>query len=577
MNLVRKFSSYYKPHMKLFMVDMFCALGIAGLDLIFPILSRNILNIYIPDKNLRALVITAVSMLILYLVRAIFNYIVFYWGHVVGVRMEYDMRRDLFGHLHTMDISFFDSARTGKLMSRLVNDLNLITELAHHGPEDLFISIIMIFGSFIILMNIEWRLTLIIFFFIPFIFVFAVWKSMRMRKKFRTVKEKIAIVNSQIENSLSGIRVSKAFANEAFEEEKFQEGNMTFRLSRTDAFKTMAEFYSTIYLFMNLLTLVTIAFGGYFVFLERITYGDMLAFILYISFFLEPLKKLTNFAEQYQNGMSGFERFSELMAIEPKIKNIDNPKTLSNVRGNISINNVSFSYEDNEENKVLKDVNIKIDAGKTVALVGPSGGGKTTLCHLIPRFYDVTKGQIQIDGENIKDFSIKSLRSHIGLVQQNVFLFTGTIRENIIYGNLDATDEEMIEAAKSASIHEFITSLPEGYDTFIGERGIKLSGGQKQRLSIARVFLKNPPILILDEATSALDNATEIVIQESLERLSKGRTVLVIAHRLSTIKNADEIIVINDRGIQEQGSHEELLESGGIYSDLYKSQFKGFM
>jgi ATP-binding cassette subfamily B protein len=577
MNLIRKFSSYYKPHMKLFMVDMFCALGIAGLDLVFPLLSRNILNTYIPDKNLRALVMTAVAMLVLYIVRAIFNYIVFYWGHVVGVRMEYDMRKDLFGHIHTMDISFFDNSRTGKLMSRLVNDLNLITELAHHGPEDLFISIIMIFGSFIILMNIEWRLTLIIFFFIPFIFIFAVWKSLRMRKKFRTVKEKIAIVNSQIENSLSGIRVAKAFANEAFEEEKFQEGNMTFRLSRTDAFKTMAEFYSTIYLFMNLLTLATIAFGGYFVYLERITYGDMLAFILYISFFLEPLKKLTNFAEQYQNGMSGFERFSELMAIEPKIKNIENPKTLSDVTGDISIENVSFSYEDNEENKVLKDVNIKIKAGKTIALVGPSGGGKTTLCHLIPRFYDVTNGEIKIDGENIKDFSIKSLRSHIGLVQQNVFLFTGTIRENIIYGNLDASDAEMIEAARSASIHDFITSLPEGYDTFIGERGIKLSGGQKQRLSIARVFLKNPPILILDEATSALDNATELVIQESLERLSKGRTVLVIAHRLSTIKNADEIIVINDSGIQEQGSHEDLLESGGIYSNLYKSQFKGFM
>jgi ATP-binding cassette subfamily B protein len=577
MNLIRKFSSYYKPHMKLFMVDMFCALGIASLDLVFPLLSRNILNTYIPDKNLRALVMTAVAMLILYIVRAIFNYIVFYWGHVVGVRMEYDMRKDLFGHIHTMDISFFDNSRTGKLMSRLVNDLNLITELAHHGPEDLFISIIMIFGSFIILMNIEWRLTLIIFFFIPFIFIFAVWKSMRMRKKFRKVKEKIAIVNSQIENSLSGIRVSKAFANEAFEEEKFQEGNMTFRLSRTDAFKTMAEFYSTIYLFMNLLTLATIAFGGYFVYLERISYGDMLAFILYISFFLEPLKKLTNFAEQYQNGMSGFERFSELMAIEPKIKNIENPKTLSDVTGDISIENVSFSYEDNEENKVLKDVNIKIKAGKTIALVGPSGGGKTTLCHLIPRFYDVTNGEIKIDGENIKDFSIKSLRSHIGLVQQNVFLFTGTIRENIIYGNLDATDEEMIEAARSASIHDYITSLPEGYDTFIGERGIKLSGGQKQRLSIARVFLKNPPILILDEATSALDNATELVIQESLERLSKGRTVLVIAHRLSTIKNADEIIVINDSGIQEQGSHEDLLESDGIYSNLYKSQFKGFM
>lgn len=577
MNLIRKFSSYYKPHMKLFMLDIFCALGIAGLDLAFPILSRNILNIYIPDKNLHALVVTAIAMLILYVVRAVFNYVVFYWGHVVGVRMEYDMRRDLFGHLHTMDMSFFDSSRTGKLMSRLVNDLNLITELAHHGPEDLFISIIMIFGSFIILLNIEWRLTLIIFFFIPFIFIFAVWKSLKMRKKFRTVKEKIAVVNSQIENSLSGIRVSKAFANEEFEEEKFQHGNMTFRLSRTDAFKTMAEFYSTIFLFMNLLTLVTIAFGGYFVFLDRISYGDLVAFILYISFFLEPLKKLTNFAEQYQNGMSGFERFSEIMRIEPKIKNIENPKILSHVKGDISIENVSFSYEDNEKNKVLRDVNIKIEAGKTVALVGPSGGGKTTLCHLIPRFYDVTGGEIKIDGENIKDFSIKSLRSQIGLVQQNVFLFTGTIRENIIYGNLDATDEEMIEAAKNASIHEFITSLPEGYDTFIGERGVKLSGGQKQRLSIARVFLKNPPILILDEATSALDNATEIVIQESLERLSKGRTVLVIAHRLSTIKNADEIIVINDSGIQEQGTHDQLLKSGGIYSDLYKSQFKGFI
>jgi ATP-binding cassette subfamily B protein len=577
MNLLKEFSKFYKSHIKLFIVDISCALGIAALDLIFPLLSRSILNIYIPERNLRGLITTALVMFTLYFLRGVFNYIVHYWGHVLGVRIEYDMRKKLFGHLQTLDISFFDKSRTGKLMSRLVNDLNLITELAHHGPEDLFVSLIMLIGSFFILLNIEWRLTLIIFSFIPFMFIFTLLKSIKMRRKFRDVREKIAVVNSQIENSLSGIRVSKAFANEDYEQEKFNEGNMTFRISRTNAFKTMAEFYAGINFFMNILTLLTISFGGYYVYKNQINYGDLLAFVLYTSFFMEPIKRLTNFTEQFQNGMSGFERFSEIMSIKPKIQDSPEAKELELVNGNISIKNVSFSYEDDSTNKVLSDINIDIQSGKTVALVGPSGGGKTTLCHLIPRFYDVTEGEILIDNNNIRDFTVRSLRNQIGLVQQNVFLFTGTIRENIIYGKIDATDAEVIEAAKNASIHDFITTLPDGYETYIGERGVRLSGGQQQRLSIARVFLKNPPILILDEATSALDNATEIMIQKSLEKLSKGRTTLVIAHRLSTIKNADEIIVIDDKGIHERGTHEELIQLKGIYSELYNSQFKGFV
>jgi ATP-binding cassette, subfamily B, bacterial len=577
LDLIKEFIKFYKPHRKIFILDISCALGIAAMDLIFPLLSRNILNMYIPDRNLRALIITAFVMLFLYLLRAVFNYVVHYWGHIVGVRIEYDMRKTLFDHLQTQDISFFDKSRTGQLMSRLVNDLNLITELAHHGPEDLFLSVIMLSGSFIILLNIEWRLTLILFAFIPFMFYFTLKKSMQMRKKFREVRERIAAVNSQIENSISGIRVSKAFTNEDYEQEKFNEGNMTFRISRSNAFKTMAEFYSGINLYMNFLTLIAISFGGYFVFSGRISYGDLLAFILYTNFFMEPLKRLTNFTEQFQNGMSGFERFREMMSVKPKIQDPPEARELVNVAGNISFRNVSFSYESDQQNNILSHINIDIPAGKTVALVGPSGGGKTTLCHLIPRFYDVTEGEIFIDNNNIKDFTVKSLRKSIGLVQQSVFLFTGTIRENILYGKIDATDEEVIEAAKNASIHDFIASLPEGYETYVGERGVRLSGGQQQRLSIARVFLKNPPILILDEATSALDNATEIMIQRSLEKLSAGRTTLVIAHRLSTIKSADEIIVIDDKGIHERGTHDDLIKLNGIYCQLYNSQFKGFM
>lgn len=577
MDLVKKFVKYYKPHKGLFFLDMACALGIASLDLIFPIFSRTLINDFIPDRNLRAIIIASLVMFVLYILKGVFYYIVNYWGHVLGVRMEYDMRKKLFEHFQIMDVSFFDNRRTGKLMSRIVNDLNLIAELAHHGPEDLFLSVLMFIGSFIILLTIEVKLTLIIFAFLPFMLWFSIVKGVKMRGNFRQVRKKIADVNSNIENSISGVRVAKSFTNEEYELEKFDEGNIHFRNSKQDAYKTMAEFHTGINFSTNFLNLLTIALGGYFVYIGNINYGDLVAYILYINFFMEPIKRLTNFTQQFQDGMSGFERFLEILDIPPKIKDVKNPTVLNDVKGEIKVENVEFSYDDDDESKVLHNINIDIKSGTTMAIVGPSGGGKTTLCHLIPRFYDVTKGRITIDGVDIKNASIQSLRKNIGLVQQSVFLFTGTIKENIKYGNIDATDEEVVEAAKQASIHDFIMSLPNRYDTYIGERGVKLSGGQQQRISIARIFLKNPPILILDEATSALDNATEILIQKSLERLSKGRTTLVIAHRLSTIQNADEIIVLTDKGIQERGNHKSLLEKDGIYADLYNSQFSNFM
>jgi ATP-binding cassette subfamily B protein len=577
MDLVKKFVKYYKPHKGLFILDMACALGIASLDLIFPIFSRTLINDFIPDRNLRAIIIASLVMFVLYILKGVFYYIVNYWGHVLGVRMEYDMRKKLFEHFQIMDVSFFDNRRTGKLMSRIVNDLNLIAELAHHGPEDLFLSVLMFIGSFIILLTIEVKLTLIIFAFLPFMLWFSIVKGVKMRGNFRQVRKKIADVNSNIENSISGVRVAKSFTNEEYELEKFDEGNIHFRNSKQDAYKTMAEFHTGINFPTNFLNLLTIALGGYFVYIGNINYGDLVAYILYINFFMEPIKRLTNFTQQFQDGMSGFERFLEILDIPPKIKDVKNPTVLNDVKGEIKVENVEFSYDDDDESKVLHNINIDIKSGTTMAIVGPSGGGKTTLCHLIPRFYDVTKGRITIDGVDIKNASIQSLRKNIGLVQQSVFLFTGTIKENIKYGNIDATDEEVVEAAKQASIHDFIMSLPNRYDTYIGERGVKLSGGQQQRISIARIFLKNPPILILDEATSALDNATEILIQKSLERLSKGRTTLVIAHRLSTIQNADEIIVLTDKGIQERGNHKSLLEKDGIYADLYNSQFSNFM
>lgn len=571
--MLSRFISYYKPHKKLFFLDMFFAFLISLFDLIFPVFTKNMINDIIPEGNMRLLTIWTIVMLLLFIVRYISQYIVAYYGHLLGVKIEHDMRRDIFTHLQTLPFSYFDNTKTGHIMSRIINDLREITELAHHGPEDLFISTIMLIGSFVILLFVEWRLTLIIFAFIPVLIWFAINKRIRMENAFRKVRNRIANVNAQLENSISGVRVAKSFTNEEFEIEKFSEGNAAFAEARRESYKVMAEFVAGVGMISSLLNLTVISIGGYFVYRSIISLGDLFAFTLYVNFFMQPIRRLTEFTQQLQDGMTGFERFIEIMEIKPDIIDKEDAVELGRVEGGISFRDVAFSYN-NGEDQVLSGVNLDIESGKTVALVGPSGAGKTTLCHLIPRFYDITQGKITIDGIDIRNIKLKSLRKNIGLVQQEVFLFTGTIKDNILYGNPSSGDEEIAEAAKKASIHDFITSLPEGYNTYIGEKGIKLSGGQKQRISIARLFLKNPPILILDEATSALDNETETIVQKSLEDLSLGRTTLIIAHRLSTIKNADEILVLTSEGVEEQGTHMELMDRNGLYKRLYNSQFK---
>ncbi|WMJ80479.1 ABC transporter ATP-binding protein [Clostridium sp. MB40-C1] len=573
--MLKKFISYYKPHMKLFILDLFCAFMVAGIDLFYPMISREIINEIIPNYQLQRFYKMIIILAVLYIIKLLCNYVVDYWGHVVGVRMQYDMRKELFAHLQELPFSYFDDNKTGHLMSRIVNDLMEVSELAHHGPEDLFISLIMILGSFLALCTINLKLTLIVFIFVPIMFWFAIKKRVNMNNAFRDVRKRVANVNAKIESSISGIRVAKSFTNEDYEMEKFDKGNTEFRESREYAYKTMAEFFSGIRFLMDMLNLIVIFAGGIFAYKRLISIGDLVAYFLYIGSFMQPIRRLTAFVEQYQSGMTGFERFTEIMNVKPEIKDKEDAIELKDVKGDISFNNVSFNYDDKKS--ILSNINLEVEKGKTLAFVGPSGGGKTTLCHLIPRFYEVTEGNIFIDGKNVKDVTLKSLRENIGIVQQDIFLFGGTIKENILYGNAQASDEEVIQAARNANIHDFIMSLPCGYDTYVGERGIKLSGGQKQRISIARVFLKNPPILILDEATSALDNATEIIIQKSLEKLSKDRTTIVVAHRLSTIKNADEIIVLTNNGIQEKGNHEKLIEKEGIYSKLYKAQFKGYI
>lgn len=571
--MLKRFAQYYKPHKKLFFVDMFFSFLMAGFDLIFPMFSRNIINEVIPAGRMDILVRGSIIMGILFIFRYISNYIVAYYGHLLGVKIEHDMRRDVFSHLQTLPFSYFDNNKTGHIMSRIVNDLRDITELAHHGPENLLISGVMLIGSFILLLTIEWRLTLILFTVIPIMIWFGMSKRTKMENAFRKVRVKIANVNAQIENSISGVRVSKSFTNEDYEIEKFNQGNAEFADARRESYKVMAEFISGIGIVTDFLNLVVISVGGYFVYNNIISIGDLFAYTLYVNFFMQPIRKLTEFQQQLQDGASGFERFLDIMDIEADIVDKEDAVELTDIQGQIKLNNVSFSYNDDEDT-VLRNLDLSIDKGKTVALVGPSGAGKTTLCHLIPRFYDIREGEILIDGVNIKDIKLKSLRQNIGLVQQDVFLFTGTVKDNILYGDSQASDEEVVEAAKKAEIHDFILTLAQGYDTYIGEKGVKLSGGQKQRISIARLFLKNPPILLLDEATSALDNETETLIQKSLDELSKGRTTLVIAHRLSTIKNADEILVLTNKGLAERGSHEELLARGGLYSSLYNTQFK---
>ena len=562
--MIKKFISYYKPYRALFFADLIVATIATLCNLIYPMMTRTLVNDAIPNKEIRVIGIFSVILMVLYLVKAGCCYFMQYFGHLVGVGMQGDMRRDMFKHLEKLPNSFFDNTKTGDLMSRMINDLMDISELAHHGPEDLFISIIMFLGSFIILSTINLPLTILIFAFVPFIVIFTLKKRKKMNKCFMETRVHTSAINSTLENSIAGIRISKAFIAEEYENEKFNKGNNKFKEVRKQSYKVMAEYFAGVNFGVDILDYVVLIAGGIFTYYNAIKLGDFLAYMLYVKLFTDPIKKLINFVEQYQNGMTGFKRFIEIMSVEEE-KEKDNAIELEKVEGHIKFDNVCFSYE-NE--KILNNITLSIEKGKILALVGPSGGGKTTFCNLIPRFYDVDKGDIKIDGKSIYDIKLDSLRKNIGIVQQEVFLYTGTIKENIKYGKQDASDDEVVEAAKKANIHEFIMGLKDGYDTYIGERGIKLSGGQKQRISIARVFLKNPPILILDEATSALDNVTEYLIQKSLEELCKDRTTIVVAHRLSTIKSADEIIVLNDKGIEERGSHKELIKKGGIYNEL---------
>ncbi|QZY55902.1 ABC transporter ATP-binding protein [Crassaminicella profunda] len=576
MDSMKKFIAYYKPYKNLFFADMFCAFILSGIDLVFPLAVRYLINdVYIlkdSDKIIHAVLYIGMGLFFLYIIRYFCQYFITSWGHIMGARMEADMRYDIFDHLQKLSFSYYDEQNTGKLMSRIVTDLFDISELAHHGPEDLFISILKITGSFIILLNINSKISLILLFFTFVMLYFSYFYNKKMRKVFRKNRQKIANVNAQIQDSLSGIRVVKSFANEDMEKLKFSKGNQSFLETKEDSYFIMGRFFSGNNFFQGLLYLSVILSGGIFISLGSLQTSDLIVYILYINIFLKPLEKLINFTEQFQKGITGFERFLEIINTHPDIEDYKDAIDDINPKGNILLDNVSFSY--NEKHNVLKNIHIKIPAGKTVALVGPSGGGKTTLCSLIPRFYEISDGSITIDRIDIKNIKLKVLRNNIGIVQQDVYIFSGTIKENIAYGKVKATDEEIIQSAKKANIHDFIMTLEDRYDTYVGERGVKLSGGQKQRISIARVFLKNPPILILDEATSALDNESEKFIQKSLEDLSKNRTTLVIAHRLSTIKNADEIIVLTDEGINEKGTHSQLIEKNGVYAHLYNMQFE---
>lgn len=576
MKSLKQFIGYYRPYRHLFYADMFCALALSAIDLVFPLIVRFLLNdVYIledSNKIIKYVLFIGSALLAMYIIRYFCQYFITSWGHIMGAKMESDMRKDIFDHLQKLSFSYYDETNTGKLMSRIVTDLFDISELAHHGPEDLFISILKIIGAFLILASINVKITLVLIFFTFVMLYFSYFYNQKMRSVFKKNREKIANVNAVLQDSLAGIRVVKSFANEEIESSKFDKGNNEFLVTKEDSYFIMGRFYSGNSFFQGLLYLSVILVGGIFISLHTLPVTDLVVYILYINIFLNPIDKLVNLTEQFQRGLSGFERFLEVMNTHPDIQDKKDAVELKDIKGNIEFKDVSFSY--NEEKSILSDINIKIPAGKNIALVGPSGGGKTTFCSLIPRFYEIDKGAIVIDGKDIKDIKLKSLRNSIGIVQQDVYMFAGSVKENIAYGKPEASDNEIIEAAKKANIHDFIMTLEKGYDTYVGERGVKLSGGQKQRLSIARVFLKNPPILILDEATSALDNESERFIQRSLEELSKNRTTLVIAHRLSTIRNADEIIVLTDEGIKERGSHEELLDKNGVYAYLYNLQFE---
>lgn len=573
--MLRRFAKYYRPHLPLFLLDFSCAFAMAGLDLVFPVAVQWVIDSILSQQKLALFFQVCAALLGLYLLRALLQYIVDYWGHVLGVRMEYDMRQDLFDHIQKLSFRYFDTTKTGHIMSRLVNDLNEISELAHHGPEDLFIATVTLCGAFVIMMTINWQLTLLAFAVVPVMIWFAVVKNKQMQDTFRDVRLKVADINARVEDSISGVRVVKSFTNEWYEKEKFERDNMKFRLSKQRSFRVMAQFFSGVNLFSNLISLVVLFGGGYFVYRGEVTLGTLVSFLLYVNMFLQPVRRISVLVETYQRGMAGFHRFVETLQIKPDIVDKKDARVAGRLKGEIVFDNVTFSY--NGEKNIIENLSLHIAPGETVALVGPSGVGKTTICNLIPRFYDVQSGSIRIDGVDVRDYTQRSLRQNIGIMQQDVFLFNGTIRENIAYGKIDTTDEEIIAAAKQANAHDFIMELEKGYDTYTGERGVLLSGGQRQRIAIARIFLKNPPILILDEATSALDSETEAAIQEALFRLSQNRTTLVIAHRLATVRRADRILVLTDEGIVEEGTHEELLKKGGYYARLYRAQFDGFI
>lgn len=570
-NNFKKMLSYYKPHMKMFLADMFFATLSAAVVLIIPLVVRYVTStlIYLPKDEMVAQTLKiAVGLLVLLAVDCYSRYFIGNYGHVMGAKIEYTMRSELFEHMQKLSFSFYDDAKVGQLMSRITNDLFDITELLHHGPENIILSVLKIAGAFVILSSINGYLTAVAFVVLPVMFIFAYVLNGKMRRAFGRNRVKIAEINGQIEDSLSGIRVVKSFANEEIENEKFKRDNDNFLAAKKNSYHYMGSFQAGLNFLTMLIQVCVIVAGCLLIAHDMVTVVDLITFLLYISVFTEPINTLVNFTEQFQNGYTGFERFQEIMAIHPDIEDKKDARVLTGVRGDIAFKDVSFHYKENQSD-VLAHINLNVPAGAYMALVGSSGAGKTTLCSLIPRFYDVTKGAITIDGMDVRDVTLKSLRNNIGIVQQDVYLFSGNIMENIRYGRPDATEEEVIEAAKNANAHDFIMSFPDGYQTDIGQRGIKLSGGQKQRLSIARVFLKNPPILIFDEATSALDNESERVVQASLEKLAKNRTTFVIAHRLSTIQNAERILVLTEEGIAEEGTHEDLLAKGGVYAELY--------
>ena len=569
--MLKRFFAYYRPHKLLFSLDMLASLLVALIGILYPMVTRHMLNDLIPNRNYRMIVLFGLTLLGTYAIRALLNFFIQYCGHMMGVRIQAKMRSDMCNHLESLPYSFYDNHETGKIMSRMTNDLWEISELAHHGPENLIISTASIIISFTYLSTINFPLTLIIFACVPFLLIVSMTLRKRMKNAFMKSRESTAQINASLESSISGIRVTKAFTNADKEREKFEEGNEAFVDSRKEAYRAMGQFHSSTSFITDVFNVVVLIAGGLFMYTGKINFADYTAFFAAVNLFISPVMTLINFMEQYQNGVTGFERFLEIMDAEPE-RDAAGAVDMGKAEGHIELRNVTYAYDGDKE--VLDNISLNVEKGKTYALVGPSGGGKTTICHLIPHFYDVEDGEILIDGKDIRTLTRESVRRNIGIVQQDIYLFNASIRDNILYGRLDATEEEIVEAAKRANIHDYIMTLEKGYDTQIGERGVRLSGGQKQRLSIARVFLKNPPILILDEATSALDNTTEILIQQALDELCRGRTTLVVAHRLSTIKNADEIAVIADGKIAEQGTHEELIAKNGVYADLYSLQFR---